>query len=342
VAFVGGGAGFRFSAGVGVGWFPLAPGEVYLPGYRVSRTYVNNINVTNTTVNVTKVTNVYNTVIINKSTTINNITYVNQRVNNGVTVVSHDAFVNARPVAQNVMRVEPREIAAAPVGHAVAAEPVRASVVGAGRPAPVKPPATVISRPVVAVRTPPPPLRPIEQRQTQAGGHLNQQLLVHPMAPARPAPVNAGGRPAPTQDGFRPFGQTNPNPGTPSGNTNGLVKPTLKPQPRVYEQQGSLEENRSVPENRNVSPSQNRNPQPSQNYRPPQQPERPSPPQESYPLVRPAPPVHQRSAEQEQQQEQKFNQWHEQRPAPPPPQPRAQPQPRPAPSSRPEPPKKGH
>ena len=108
VAFVGGGPGFRFSAGVGVGWFPLAPGEVYLPGYRVSRAYVNNVNITNTTVNITRVTNVYNTVIVNRSTTINHVTYVNQHVNNGVTVVSHDAFVNARPVAQNVMRVDPQ------------------------------------------------------------------------------------------------------------------------------------------------------------------------------------------------------------------------------------------
>ena len=54
VAFVGGGAGFRFSAGVGVGWFPLAPGEVFLPGYRVSRGYVNNVNITNTSVNITQ------------------------------------------------------------------------------------------------------------------------------------------------------------------------------------------------------------------------------------------------------------------------------------------------
>ncbi len=143
VAFVGGGPGFHFSAGVGVGWFPLAPGEVYVPGYRVSRAYVNNVNITNTTVNVTKVTNVYNTVIVNKSTTINNITYVNQHVNNGVTVVSHDAFVNARPVAQNIMRVDPKEMASAPVSHVVAVEPVRSSVIGAGRPAPVKPPAAV-------------------------------------------------------------------------------------------------------------------------------------------------------------------------------------------------------
>ena len=339
VAFVGGGPGFHFSAGVGVGWFPLAPGEVYVPGYHVSRTYVNNINITNTTVNVTRVTNVYNTVIVNKSTTINNITYVNQRVNNGVgvTVVSHDAFVSARPVAQNIMRVEPREIVAAPVSHIVAAEPVRTSVLGAGRPAPVKPPVAVISRPVVAVRTPPPPPRPIEQRQAQAGGHLNQQLLVRPMAPARPAPVNQAGRPQPTQEGFRPFGQSNPTAGTPSGDNNALVKPTLRPQPRVYEQQGT------PPENPNVQPPENRNAQPTnQNYRPPQQAERPSPPQETHPLVRPAPPVQQRTPEQEQQQEQKFNQWHEQRPTPPPPQPRAQPQPRPAPPPKSEPPKKGH
>src|SRR5262249_60953706 len=138
---------FRFAAGVGVGWFPLAPGEVYVPGYHVSRTYVNNINITNTTVNVTKVTNVYNTVIINKNTTINNVTYVNQRVTNGVTVVSRETFVNARPAAQNMLRVEPREIASAPVSRAVAAEPIRASVVGAGRPVPNRPPAAGVKRP---------------------------------------------------------------------------------------------------------------------------------------------------------------------------------------------------
>src|SRR5579863_10432611 len=175
VGFVGGGPGFHFAAGVGVGWFPLAPGEVYVPAYHVSRSYVNNVNITNTTVNVTKVTNVYNTVIVNKNTTVNNITYVNQHVTNGVTVVSHDTFVNARPAAQNMMKVDQREIASAPVSHVVAAEPIRASVAGAGRPVASKPPAAVMSRPVVAVRTPPPPPRSIEQRQLQAGGHLNEQ-----------------------------------------------------------------------------------------------------------------------------------------------------------------------
>ena len=315
VAFVGGGPNFRFSAGVGVGWFPLAPGEVFVPGYHVSRTYVNNVNITNTTVNITRVTNVYNTVIVNKSTTINNITYVNQHTN-GVTVVDHDTFVNARPVANHVMRVEPREIASAPVSHIVAAEPVRTSVMGAGRPVTARPPAAVISRQVVAVRTPPPPPRPIEQRQTEASGHVNQQLLVRPAGPSQPAQMNQGAHSQGPQSGFKPFGQPTP----PSASTNSQVKPMLKPQPRVYEQQGTPEPERNPQANENRNPEPNRTtPPPNQGFRPPQPQERPVP-QESHPLVRPTPPVQERSQQQEEQQAQKFNQWQQQRPTPPPPQ----------------------
>ncbi len=309
VAFVGGG---RFSAGAGVGWFPLAPGEVYVPGYHVSRTYVNNVNITNTSVNITRVTNVYNTVIVNKTTTVNNIRYANQGVNNAVTVVSHETFVSARPVGQNVMRVEPREIAAAPISHVVAAEPIRSSVVGAGRPVNVRPPAAVISRPVVAVQTPPPLTRPIEQRQTEAGGHLNQQLLVRPAGPARPAPVTQApvtqGQPS---QGFKPFNQ-------PGGTSSVNVQP--KAQPRVYESQGTPTPPAAA--NRTVQPPEYRNNRPPE-YRNIQQPqEHPSQPQgwnqQTHPLVKPAPPVQERTPQQEQQQAQKFNQWHEQRPAPPP------------------------
>jgi hypothetical protein len=319
VAFVGGGPGFHFSAGVGVGWFPLGPGEVFVPGYRVSRRYVTNVNVTNTTVNVTRVTNVYNTVVINR-TTVNNITYVNQHVNNGVTVVSHDTFVNARPVAGNVMRVDQRELAAAPVSHLVREEPIRSSVIGPGRPVSVRPPVAIVSRPVVAVRTPPPPPRPIEERQAQAGGHLNEQVLVHPMGPAQPRQmIQPGGRPQQPpqqQEGFKPFGQ--PNGGNPQ------VRQMPQTQPRVLEQQGTPQ-----PENRNGQPAENRNMQAPVNrtqetYRPPQQqqPQQETRPpiQETHPLVRQAPPVQERNEQQERQQEQKFNQWQQQRPASPPPQ----------------------
>ncbi len=289
VAFVGGGAGFHFSAGVGVGWFPLGPGEVFIPGYRVSRNYVNNVNITNTAVNITRVTNVYNTVVINK-TAVNEV-YANQRVSGGVTVVSHDAFVNARPVAQNIMRVEPRELAAAPVTHLVAAEPVRQSVIGSGRPVAVRPPAAVISRPVVAQRTPPPPAASLMQRQAQAGGHLSQQPLVRQEPASRPYQSQAAQPSQPAQEGFHSFGQQ----------PNSQVRQT-QPAPRVYEQQGTApSENQNAPQTRAAQPAP-RNAMAT--------------PAQSHPLVRPAPPVQERSPEQERQQAQKFSTWQQQRPAP--------------------------
>jgi hypothetical protein len=168
VAFVGGG-GFAVGVGVGpaVAWFPLAPREVYVPWYRTSPAYVNNVNITNTRVNVTQVTNVYNTTVINNNTTtINRITYVNQRVPNAVTAVSHDTFANARPVHENLVKVDERKIAEAPVARTVPVQPVKQSVLGAGRPAARRPPANVENRQVVATRTPTPPRPSFEQRAT--------------------------------------------------------------------------------------------------------------------------------------------------------------------------------
>jgi hypothetical protein len=316
VGFVGGGPGFHFSAGVGVGWFPLAPGEVFVPGYRVSRAYVNNVNMTNATVSITNVTSVYNAVVVNKAT-VSNITYANQHVANGVTVVSRDAFVNARPAAQNMMKVDAREVATAPVNRVVAAEPIRNSVLGTGRPAAARPPAAVMSRPVVAVKTPPAPPPSIAQRQAQAGGHLNQQLLVRPAGSAQPtsasrAPVNAA-RPQPSADGFRPFSQAS---------SNGQVRQMPQSQPRVFEQQGSPQpESQDEPLNHSGAATGRQSTQ-------------------AHPLVRPAPTVQERSPQQEQQQEKKFNQWQQQRPTPQP-APKAQPKPASAPKSEPA-PKKSH
>jgi len=294
VGWVGGGVGFRFSVGVGVGWFPLGPGEVFVPGYRVSRVYVNNVNITNTRVDITRVTNVYNTVVVNRN--VRNITYANRNVNGGVTVVSHETFVNARPVARNVVQVPARELAAAPVSHVVAVEPARTSVLGAGRPAANRPPAAVVSRPVVALRTPAAMPRAFEQKRAQTGGRVNQQSLVRQEGPGRPVPTNQDSRQQPqTQDGFRPFGQ-------PSRGNNDQARP----QPRGNGQQG-------MPQPERNGPAENRNAQPSREFRPPQQTERQPEQQWSHPLARPVPPVQERN---EQQKEEKFNNWQQQRPAP--------------------------
>src|SRR5216684_5292806 len=276
VGWVGGGAGFRFSVGVGVGWFPLAPGEVFVPGYRVSRTYVNNVNITNTRVNVTNVKNVYNTVLVNNRTNVNRITYVNQHVNGGVTVVSREAFVNAKPVAKNIVQVPQREIETAPVTHRVAVEPSRASVLGPGRPASVKPPAAVMSRPVVARRAPATPPQSFTVRQSQAGGRLNEPAARPGVQPQRPNQPNQTARPTQSQEGFRPF--------TPPSRDNSQPQNRVNPQPQ--------------PENRGN--------------------ERPIPQGWSHPLARPAPPVQEKSAQQQREDESKFRSWQQQRPAQPP------------------------
>jgi len=181
VAFVGGPG---FAVGVGgpsVAWFPLAPREVFVPWYQTSPAYVTNVNVTNTRVTVTQVTNVYNTTIINRNTTtVNRVTYVNQSLPNAVTAVSRQTFANARPVNSNLVKVDARQLAAAPVVHDVPVQPVKQSVLGAGRPGAAKPPAAVENRQVVATRSPTPPRPSIEQHQA---------ANVRTETPGKPQPV---------------------------------------------------------------------------------------------------------------------------------------------------------
>jgi len=174
VAWVG---GPHFSVGVSigsgpVGWFPLGPREVYVPAYRVSRTYVNNVNISNTTVNTTVVNNYYNNVVVNKNVNVTNVTYVNRTA---VTATSGTAFTSAQPVHSNMVRVDAREVANAPVvATTPSVAPQQRSVLGSGAEARVRPPAVVQNRVAVAKVAPPPPPAPFvkQQQAIQAnGGH---------------------------------------------------------------------------------------------------------------------------------------------------------------------------
>jgi hypothetical protein len=229
VGWVGGGPGARFSFGAGVGWFPLAPGEVFLPYYRVSRTYVNTVNLTNTHVEMTKITNAYNSVAVNRSAAMNDMTYANRNVAGGVTVVSRETFVNSRPVGQSVVSVPAKELAAMPVSSTVSAKPVRASVIGAGSLAGNKPPAAMSNRQVVGLRTPAP--MPNSFAQQQNGRHLNQAQLVRQQQPGTPKtwPAQAV-RTTESDDGFRPFTPSTPAANNPARNA-----------PVVWEEQGTPE-----------------------------------------------------------------------------------------------------
>ena len=178
VAWVGGahwGVGIGVGGvGVGVAWFPLGPRDVYCPSYHVSQRYVENVNISNTTViNKTYVTNVYNNVYVNKTVNVTNIKYQNQTVNNAVTATSHQAFTSAQPVGRNMVKVDAREVASAPVAPLTpAVAPQQRSVLGAGAAAKATPPAALASRAVVAKTTPPPPAVSFARQQqvVQANG----------------------------------------------------------------------------------------------------------------------------------------------------------------------------
>lgn len=101
-----GGSGVSVSVaiGSGVGWFPLGPREVYVPGYRYSRGYLNRVNVSNTVIiNNTYITNVYN----GRNPRFD---YRYGRNTHAVTVVDREHFAGGRPLDGHWSRVDARDL----------------------------------------------------------------------------------------------------------------------------------------------------------------------------------------------------------------------------------------
>lgn len=106
VGWVGGpSVNVSLSFGSGVGWFPLAPHEVYVPWYRHTPRYVRHVNVSNTIiVNNINVTNVYGRRGGSRPG------YLNAAVTNAVTAVHRDTFVGGRPVGGQRVEINDREL----------------------------------------------------------------------------------------------------------------------------------------------------------------------------------------------------------------------------------------
>ena len=233
VVFVGGGVGVGF--GGNVGWFPLGPREVFVPTYHVSAGYMTRVNISNTTVTNVQVTNIYNTTIVNRTTNITNVTYVNRGVQGAVMVVPQHAFASAQPVARVAVKVDAAQIASAPINARVAVVPTREAVLGAKAASAGHvnaPPAAVMNRQVVAKRTPPPPPVPFAKQQQALAAHPGQPLArseVRTLAPAATAATHPmvkqapPGKPATPTTGHpnRPGNQQNAaRPGQPGGQPN--------------------------------------------------------------------------------------------------------------------------
>ena len=156
VTFVGG-AGWRPNQAPGdsVGWFPLGPHEPYVAAYRSDKTRMHNIDV-------------------------QHFTYVNRAVPGAMTVVSNDAFVHGQPTGRAALRVQADDLGRAPVRGAVSPlVPQKQSLFGnAGNAGSrvAQPPASVLSRPVVARLNPPPQAVPFAARQQAFAAHPGQPL----------------------------------------------------------------------------------------------------------------------------------------------------------------------
>ena len=190
VAFVGGGGGgvnwgvdlaIGGAIAAGVAWFPLGPGEPWHPHWgghdHWSPGYYNRVNNYNHNVNVTNIHN----------------TYINYRAPGGVTAVPATAFVHGQPVGRFAQKVDPRQWRNAqinPGGPGIA--PVRESFGPGQRNANYRPPAAVMTRPVVATRSPALPAAyhdSLAQRFAQSGGRVPGagQPIVRTSVPAHMA-----------------------------------------------------------------------------------------------------------------------------------------------------------
>ncbi|MFI4947832.1 MAG: DUF6600 domain-containing protein [Alphaproteobacteria bacterium] len=172
VAFIGApGVGFTVAgvAGPAVGWFPLAPNEVYWPSYSRNAAYIRNINVTN--VSQTKITNITN-ITVNQRITNPPAVVVNQKFANraAATVVPVKTFTSAATVAPAKINVAPQTLQKASVSV---------------RPPEVKPTAA----PVAPVH----PAAPSAKAPAKAPGAMKSA------APTAPAPVKAPGANPPTK-----------------------------------------------------------------------------------------------------------------------------------------------
>jgi Family of unknown function (DUF6600) len=216
VGFVGGG-GFGFSVAFGggfsgVAWFPLGPRDVFVPGYRCSPRYFQNVNVTNTRiVNVTEVRSVYNMAVVNRDVTHVNYMYANNE--RAVTAVSRDTFVNARAVDRASVRVNADQIRGARVADSGPIAPGRTSYMSAtARVSTARPSYSFAQRPVVAR------LNPAVETQRRTPQYTNESrefnrpqntrvnengnTQQNPRVTNNPPPANNQQQ---SRDGYRPF-----------------------------------------------------------------------------------------------------------------------------------------
>ena len=182
VAWIGG-DGFMSGGELVVGWVPLGPGELFIPGFHASALYFARLNARNTIVNRVQVTNVYNNVYVNRN--YNHVSYVNEHAHGGVTVVPHAVLTNGRPVMRNTVPVSRGTMAFREFQHTAPVAPQREAVLGGRAPTYARPPASVANRPIMTKATPPAARPSFQQQEAALHSHPGQPVDRATMASLR-------------------------------------------------------------------------------------------------------------------------------------------------------------
>ena len=270
-----GGSGVSVSVQIGggrapaplVGWFPLAPREVYVPSYRASPRYSQNINITNVT-NVTQITTVINNPQAPRE-------FGNRRFPNAVTVVPQAVMTNRQPVAPAAAQLRD-----APWVRDIARQPSNAAVLIA---APVTAPVPPARRP--EARDGRDSREGRDSRDSREGRPMAPMAPMAPTAPAAGAGLPQAGSPAEARPNLPPRFRdgTRPSPAAPTATLPLPPTATLPLPPTVP----------AVPASPNAAPSDRRSGSPRDEARPdiasPRAPQAPAAVRPPAPPVTPAP-----------------------------------------------------
>ncbi len=172
VVFVGGGGhGFHYFywiGSAGVAWIPIGPGEVYVPPYRCSPSYLTNINITNTAIEDQSAIERIN--LAHQS-------YANRSVAGAMTAVPREVFVQGQPIAHAAVSISRRQASLAQVNGAVPpVAPVEESLSPRRDRFVLPPPEVPPGQTVVGRRDPAPRPVPFRQRQGVLEAHPGRPL----------------------------------------------------------------------------------------------------------------------------------------------------------------------
>ncbi len=152
VVFIGGNnwsASLSLGNDAPVGWFPLGPREVYVPGYNASRSYFDRVNMSNTIITRTSITNIYNNYSSGRGS-IEQSRYANRDVRGSVTAVPGSVFRNGRAVRGAALRLDASALAQGQIARRIDIAPDARSVRGNAADARAQPAEAVFDRRVLA------------------------------------------------------------------------------------------------------------------------------------------------------------------------------------------------